>query len=359
MRGDMTDVPGILVGHDTNLEAGTGCTVVVCEWAAVGGVDVRGGAPGTRETDLLDPRCMVSEVHAVLLTGGSAFGLDAAAGVMRVLESRGIGFDAGVARVPIVPAAVLFDLGLGRADVRPDAAAGARATEMAAGGPIARGTVGAGTGALVGRMGGPALATKGGLGSASAPLPDGHVVGALVAVNASGDVYDPDTGRILAGARSPTGTGWLADERPEGIRGMPVAGDPLHGGASSGGPLGTSTTIAVVATDLALTKAEVGKLAQMAHDGLARAIRPVHTPFDGDTVFALSMARPEARSANVGASGGRPSGSGGHPGEARPLVLALAGAQAAETLARAVADAVQSATGLHGVPAAGELGPHS
>jgi L-aminopeptidase/D-esterase-like protein len=337
MRGDITDVPGILVGHDTNLEAGTGCTVVVCEWAAVGGVDVRGGAPGTRETDLLDPRCRVSEVHAVLLTGGSAFGLDAAAGVMRVLEARGIGFDAGVARVPIVPAAVLFDLGLGRADVRPDAAAGGRATEAATGGPIARGTVGAGAGAVVGRMGGPALATKGGLGSASASLPDGHVVGALVAVNASGDVYDPDTGRILAGARSPTGAGWLADERPGW-------GDPLRGGTSSAGSLGTSTTIAVVATDLALTKAEAGKLAQMAHDGLARALRPVHTPFDGDTVFALSMARPDVRSA--------------HPAGSGPLALALAGAQAAETLARAIADAVLSATGLHGVPAASELAQH-
>jgi L-aminopeptidase/D-esterase-like protein len=337
MHGDITDVPGIRVGHDTNLEAGTGCTVVVCEWAAVGGVDVRGGAPGTRETDLLDPRCMVTEVHAVLLTGGSAFGLDAAGGVMRVLEARGVGFDAGAARVPIVPAAVLFDLGLGSADIRPDAAAGARATEAAAGGPIARGTVGAGTGAVVGRMGGPALATKGGLGSASAGLPDGHVVGAVVAVNAGGDVYDQNSGRILAGARSPMGTGWLATG-PEA-----AGGDPFRGAGASAGPLGTSTTIAVVATDLALTKAETGKLAQMAHDGLARAIRPIHTPFDGDTVFALSMARPQAR-------GGAPTGSG-------PLMLALAGALAAETLARAVADAVRAATSLHGIPAGRDLAP--
>jgi L-aminopeptidase/D-esterase-like protein len=342
MHGAITDVPGVLVGHDTNLEAGTGCTVVVCERPAVGGVDVRGGAPGTRETDLLDPRCMVAEVHAVLLTGGSAFGLDAATGVMRALEARGVGFDVGVARVPIVPAAVLFDLGLGRADIRPDAAAGARATETASSGPIARGSVGAGTGATVGKLGGPALACKGGLGSASARLPDGHIVGALVAVNASGDVYDLESGRILAGARSPTGAGWLAEDL------LADSGQPTAEGASFGaaspfpGALGTSTTIGVVATDLPLTKAEAGKLAQMAHDGLARAIRPAHTPFDGDTVFALSLARPEVRATQAAGIG--------------PRALALAGTLAAEMLAGAVADAVRAATGLHGVPALRELG---
>jgi L-aminopeptidase/D-esterase-like protein len=165
-------------------------------------------APGTRETDLLDPRCMVEVVNAVLLTGGSAFGLNAATGVVRVLEERGVGFDVGVARVPIVPAAVLFDLGTGRADVRPDAESGVRATRSAAHGPVAQGTVGAGTGATLGKMGGPALAMKGGIGSASATLPDGHVVGALVAVNASGDIYDPESG-AGRGARHPDG-GWLA-----------------------------------------------------------------------------------------------------------------------------------------------------
>ncbi len=341
MHGDITDVPGILVGHDTNLEAGTGCTVVVCEWPAVGGVDVRGGAPGTRETDLLDPRCMVAEVHAVLLTGGSAFGLDAASGVMRALEAHGVGFDTGVARVPIVPAAVLFDLGLGRADIRPDAAAGARAAEAATAGPIARGSVGAGTGATVGKLGGPALACQGGLGSASVTLPDGHIVGALAAVNAFGDVYDLESGQILAGARSPTSAGWLAEDllaagQSTGEGQPPGAGMPFLGA------LGTSTTIAVVATDLALTKAEAGKLAQMAHDGLARAIRPAHTPFDGDTVFSLSMARPEARATQAGGIG--------------PRALALVGTVAAETLARAVIDAVRMATGLHGIPALRELG---
>ena len=167
---DICDVPGILVGHDTNLEAATGCTVIVCETPTRGGVDVRGGAPGTRETDLLDPRCMVEVVNAVLLTGGSAFGLNAATGVTRVLEERGVGFDVGVARVPIVPAAVLFDLGLGRTDIRPDAESGARATQSAARGPVAQGTVGAGTGATLGKMGGPTLAMKGGVGSASAAL---------------------------------------------------------------------------------------------------------------------------------------------------------------------------------------------
>src|SRR5262245_39926379 len=210
---DICDVPGILVGHDTNLEAATGCTVVVCEGPTRGGVDVRGGAPGTRETDLLDPRCMVEVVNAVLLTGGSAFGLNAAAGVMRVLAERGVGFDVGVARVPIVPAAVLFDLGLGRADVHPDADPGARATQSAARGPGARGTVGAGTGATLGKMAGLALAMKGGVGSASAALPNGQVVGALVAVNASGDVYDFESGALIAGARHPDG-GWLAQGGP-------------------------------------------------------------------------------------------------------------------------------------------------
>ncbi|HEV2235229.1 MAG TPA: P1 family peptidase, partial [Ktedonobacterales bacterium] len=194
MHDDITDVPGILVGHDTDLEAGTGCTVVVCAWPAVGGADVRGGAPATRETDLLDPRNTVAEVHAVLLTGGSAYGLDAAGGVMRALEARGAGYQMPEARVPIVPAAALFDLGLGSASVRPDAAAGQRATEAAASGPIARGTVGAGTGATVGKLGGPALRMKGGLGSASATLAGGAVVGAIAAVNALGDVYDAATG---------------------------------------------------------------------------------------------------------------------------------------------------------------------
>jgi L-aminopeptidase/D-esterase-like protein len=324
---DICDVPGILVGHDTNLEAATGCTVVVCETSTRGGVDVRGGAPGTRETDLLDPRCMVEVVHAVLLTGGSAFGLDAATGVMRVLEERGVGFDVGVARVPIVPAAVLFDLGLGRADIRPNAESGLRAIQSAVGSPVAQGTFGAGTGATFGKMGGPALAMKGGIGSASAVLPDGRVVGALVAVNASGDIYDPETSALVAGARHPSG-GWLA-------QGVNQGGNVARG--ESPFP-GANTTIAVVATDAPLTKTEISKVAQMAHDGLALAIRPAHTPFDGDTVFALSTGHSDAPTAPAGA-----------------IMVSVVGALAAQTLARAVVKAARAATSLHGIPGLRDL----
>lgn len=328
---DLCDVPGILVGHDTDLEAGTGCTVIRCAWPALGSVDVRGGAPGTRETDLLDPRCMMTEAHAILLTGGSAFGLAAADGVMRALAEEGVGFDAGAARVPIVPAAVLFDLGMGRADVRPDAAAGMRAVRAANGGPVAHGTIGVGTGATVGKMAGPALAMKGGIGSASELSPDGHVVGALVAVNALGDIYDSETGKLLAGARSPSGHGWLADDlAAQQHAPQPTPEQPPFPGAQ--------TTLAVIATDAPFTKAELAKLAQMAHDGLALAIRPVHTPFDGDVVFTLSTAPNAAKSPPAGA-----------------LPLALAGSAAARTLARAVAKAIRAATGLHGVPALRDL----
>jgi L-aminopeptidase/D-esterase-like protein len=326
---DLCDVPGILVGHDTDLEAGTGCTVVRCVSPTLGAVDVRGGAPGTRETDLLDPRCMMTEVHAVLLTGGSAFGLAAADGVMRALASEGVGFDAGAARVPIVPAAVLFDLGIGRADVRPDAESGRRALMVASGGLVAQGTVGAGTGATIGKLAGPSFAVKGGIGSASEQLPDGHIVGALVAVNALGDIYDSETGQLLAGARSPSGSGWLADD----LAAQPIPAEPQQ----SPFP-GAQTTLAVVATDAPFTKAELAKLAQMAHDGLALAIRPTHTPFDGDVVFSLSTAENAASSAPAG-----------------PLPLALAGSAAARALARAVAKAVRAATGLHGVPALSDL----
>jgi L-aminopeptidase/D-esterase-like protein len=248
---------------------------------------------------------------------------------MRVLELRGIGFDAGPARVPIVPAAALFDLGLGRADVRPDAAAGMRAVESASAGPVVQGSVGAGTGATVGKLAGPLWCTKGGLGSASAALPDGHVVAAIVAVNAAGDIYDEATGRIVAGARRPDGTGWLAD-----------ASDPLVVGESESPRPGTNTTLAVVATDAHMSKADLGRVARMAHDGLARAIHPVHTPLDGDTVFALSTAH----------SAAAPEGAPGWP-----VVLAAIGALAAQVLSRAVVNAIVAATGLHGVPAVHEL----
>jgi L-aminopeptidase/D-esterase-like protein len=295
MHDDITDVPGVRVGHDTDLAAQTGCTVILCDaQPTVGGVDVRGGAPGTRETDLLSPTCTIDEVHAVLLTGGSAFGLDAATGVLRALERAGIGYDTGVARVPIVPAAVLFDLAVGRADVRPDAASGERAVAAATAGPIAQGRVGAGTGATTGKIGGPATIRPGGLGSASATLPDGTIVGTLVAVNALGHVIDP------------------ADPAPTAVS---PATTPLPG---------MNTTLAVIATSARLDKAQATKIAQMAHDGLARVINPLHTPFDGDVVFALALSAPGASSATAAD------------------ILAI-GATAADTLARAVLKARQAA----------------
>jgi len=311
MHDDITDIPGIRVGHDTDLEAGTGCTVILCDSPFTGGVDVRGGAPATRETDLLRPMHMVEEVNAIVLTGGSAFGLDAASGVMRYLEERNIGVDTGVARVPIVPAAAIFDLALGSATIRPDAAAGYRACEQASDGPIAQGNSGAGTGATVGKMAGPTLCMKGGLGSASTALGDGTIVGAIVAVNALGDIVDPQTQTIIAGAHNPVG------------------------GFSAANPF-SNTTIAVVATSAALTKEQVNKVAQMAHNGLALAIRPAHTLFDGDTVFALSLKRVQENT----------------PELANAAQVSMIGAAAATTLARAIVKAVRGAADLHGIPAA-------
>ncbi|WIG57355.1 MAG: hypothetical protein OJF49_000099 [Ktedonobacterales bacterium] len=326
---DICDVPGISVGHDTLLDAGTGCTVILPEGSALGAVDVRGGAPATRETDLLSPLCFMREVHAVLLAGGSAFGLDAATGVMRELERRGVGYDAGPARVPIVPTAALFDLGVGSSAVRPDAESGARAVLAATHGPVQQGSVGAGTGATVGKQGGPSLAVKGGIGSASTVLPDGHILGVLVAVNALGDIYDETTGHIVAGARSPNGHGWLAED---------LAGTRFDAGSVS--LSGTNTTLAVIATDAPWSKSDLAKLAQMANTGLARAIRPVHTPMDGDIVFALSTAHDTVHEE---AQGGW------------PFALTIAGALAAQTLARAVVKAVYAATSLYNVPALHDL----
>jgi L-aminopeptidase/D-esterase-like protein len=310
MHDDITDIPGIRVGHDTNLKAGTGCTVIVCDTPAIGGVDVRGGAPATRETDLLRPMHVVEEVHAIVLTGGSAFGLDAASGVMRYLEERGIGFDTGVAKVPIVPAAAIFDLAFGSASVRPDAAAGYRACEQATTEPVVQGNVGAGTGATVGKMLGPTLAMKGGLGSASTQLADGTQVGAIVVVNALGDILDPQTQQVIAGARNPAG------------------------GFVFNNPFG-NTTIAVIATSATLTKSEVNKVAQMAHNGLAMVIRPAHTMFDGDTVFALALGAKTQTPPDAAMA---------------PLQVSSIGAAAATTLARAIVKAVRNATDLHGVP---------
>jgi L-aminopeptidase/D-esterase-like protein len=288
----ITDVPGISVGHATNERAMTGCTVVLCpKQGAVAGVDQRGGAPGTRETDLLRPMHMVQRVNAVLLSGGSAFGLDAASGVVRWLEEHDLGFDTRVAKVPIVPAAILFDLDVGDASVRPDPAMGYAACQAATNAPVAEGRVGAGTGCTVGKVLGPGQASRGGLGTASVDLGGGVVVGALVATNAFGDVVDPKTGEILAGARAVIGGGF-ADTLAT-IKGL--VGKTLLRFA------GSDTVIGVVATNARLSKEQANKVAQMAHDGLARAVRPAHTMFDGDTLFALATGQKRADVNLVGA----------------------------------------------------------
>ena len=325
MGGSITDVPGVRVGHFTDGRRPTGCTVVLTEQGAVGGVDVRGAAPGTRETDLLDPTNLVERVHAILLAGGSAFGLDAASGVMRWLEEHGFGYPAGPARVPIVPAAILFDLGVGDPAIRPDAAAGYQACEAASADPPAEGSVGAGAGATVGKLFGMARAMKSGIGTASAKV--GRVtVGAIVAVNAVGDVIDPSSGRVMAGART-----------VEGRRGGGATAAILQGDVPPALQAGMATTIGVVATDAVLTKAQARKLAQMAHDGLARTIDPVHTMWDGDTMFAVAT------------------GQSGLPGNMMTL-----GAMTARVTASAILRAVLAARGISGpglptLPSASEI----
>ena len=310
--GAITQVRGLEVGQFTDPRRPTGCSVVIARTGAVGGVDVRGAAPGTRETDLLDPANLVGVVHAVLLTGGSAWGLDAAGGVMRWLEEEGVGLYVGSAPgqvVPIVPAAVLFDLHLGDARIRPDAAAGYAACQ-AAGDEIAQGNAGAGAGATVGKLFGMPYAMKGGIGTASVTV-DGVTVGALIAVNALGDVVDPATGQPIAGARTEDG---------QQLRGSVVAA--LAGDKPLALLAGANTTIGVVATDAPLTKAQCQRLAGAGHDGLARAIRPVHTMSDGDTLFALSTGMAGALDFNV--------------------LCTMAG----EAVARACVNAVQSAQGV-------------
>jgi len=300
LANSITDVPGLEVGQAQNDAALTGCTVILCRKGAVGGVDVRGGAPGTRETDLLDPLNLVERVHAVLLAGGSAFGLDAATGVMRYLEEQKIGFETGVAKVPIVPAAILFDLGLGRADVRPDAAMGYQACLAASADPPAEGNAGAGMGATVGKMFGMKQAMKSGVGGASVEIGAGVVVGALAAVNAFGDVVDPATGGIIAGLRSgkvgplPVGGQEFFADTLETMR--TFLGRNVLSFASR-----ANTVIGVVGTNAALTKTEATKVAQMAQDGVARAVRPAHTMLDGDTIFALSTGAKKADVSTLGA----------------------------------------------------------
>ncbi len=313
--GTLTDVAGLEVGHFTDTLRPTGCSVVIAREGAVAGVDVRGAAPGTRETDLLQPGNLVEKVHAVLLSGGSAWGLDAASGVMRWLEEHTIGLQTGYGLVPIVPAAVVFDLGVGDARIRPDAQAGYQACAAASRLPSAQGNVGAGAGALVGKLFGIARAMKGGVGSASLTV-DGTTVAALVVCNAMGDVFDPANGQLLAGARTANGKS-LLNARDALLAGQ-LSGEKPHTLMA-----GTNTTIGVVATDAVLTKPQAQRLAQVAHDGLARSINPVHTQLDGDTLFALGT---------------------GHSGKtANPLLLAT---MAAEVTARAVVNAVWAARGV-------------
>ena len=325
--GGITSVDGIRVGQYTMPGRPTGCTVVLVDGeGATGGRSQRGGAPGTRETDLLDPTNMVDRVNAVVLAGGSAYGLDAASGVMKYLEEHKSGWSVGAAGVvPIVPAAILFDLGFGGdSRIRPDASCGYEAAMRAATGPVSEGNFGAGAGATVGKLGGGGGAMKGGIGSASITLPTGLTVGAIVAVNAAGDIIDPETNRVVAGARSADGKS-LMDVRKllrSGALDRSVSPRP-----------GENTTIAVVATNARLSKAEINRVAIMADDGLARGIAPSHTVGDGDTVFTLATGR--------------------WSGTANPTTV---GALAADVVTEAILRAVSKAKGLGGLPAATDLG---
>ena len=325
----ITDIPGIEVGHAQDDEALTGCTVILCRKGAVGGVDVRGSAPGTRETDLLNPINLVDKVHAVVLAGGSAFGLDAASGVMKYLAEQKIGYGLGANKVPIVPAAILFDLGLGRSAHHPDPEMGYAAASAANAGPVAEGNIGAGAGATVGKIFGMAGAMKSGLGTASLEIGGGVMVGAIVAVNAFGDVLDPTTGQIIAGARpAKVGPVKVGGEGP--FAGTLKVMQTLAGQTILSLATGGNTVIGVVATNARFNKAQATKIAQMAQDGLARTIRPAHTMLDGDTVFALATGQKKADVSTVGA-------------------------YAAEALAQAIVRAVKAAKPAGKLPAAGNM----
>jgi L-aminopeptidase/D-esterase-like protein len=328
MKNSITDVPGIEVGQAQDLEALTGVSVILCRKGAVGGVDQRGGAPGTRETDLLNPINLVEKVHAIVLAGGSAFGLDAASGVMKYLEEQKVGFDVGVARVPIVPSAILFDLAVGRADVRPTPEMGYQAAASANTEKPEEGNAGAGAGASVGKIFGNAGAMKSGIGTASIDIGGGVIVGAIVAVNAYGDVTDPKTGEIIAGARS-TKLGPLSLGSPGYFADTLSTMKTLAGRMIEGMAMRSNTVIGVVATNARLSKPEANKMAQMAQDGLARAIRPAHTMLDGDTIFALATGQKNAD-------------------------VSLVGAFAAEAFAQACVNAVNAAKGAGGLPGIGD-----
>ncbi|MFQ5777910.1 MAG: P1 family peptidase [Terriglobia bacterium] len=325
MKG-LTDISGLRVGHVSDKAAVTGCTVILCGAEGAGaGVDVRGSAVGERELEALRPGHVADRIHALVLAGGSAFGLDAAAGVLRYLEEQGIGFDAGVARVPIVPAAIIFDLGLGDARRRPDADMGYEAAQRASVNAVEEGSVGAGTGATVGKLFGMKQATKAGLGSATLTLGRGVNVSALVVVNAFGDVRDPETGRILAGARRAANSAEFADTTAQMKSG--VAREAF--GSSALPP--PNTTLAVVATNARFDRVALTQVATMAQSGLARALSPVHTLFDGDVVFALSRGNEKADLNTVGTA-------------------------AAEAVATAIVRAVEKARCCGDVPARADLG---
>ena len=322
----LTDIPGIKVGHATDLEGLTGCTVILCEGGAAAGVEIRGYATGTQEIDTLHPMHVTDRIHGLVLSGGSAFGLESASGVRRYLEQKGIGFDMRVARVPIVPAAILFDLGLGKASARPTREMGMTAAAMANEGPVVEGNVGAGTGASVGKIHGMARAMKGGIGTATVALEGkyhGVLVSALAAVNAWGDVRDPATGKILAGARTSASGRDFVDTARELKRGVLAAASAV-----------SNTTLVAVATNASLNKLEATRVAQLAHAGLTRAVWPAHTRLDGDVVFCLSPM-------------GGPAG-----GRVRADVDAL-GVAASEAVAEAIVRAVKLSGGLGGIPGLG------
>ncbi|HCC78191.1 MAG: peptidase S58 [Chloroflexi bacterium GWB2_49_20] len=325
LKNAITDVPGILVGQVQDLTGLTGCTVILCEQAATGGVDQRGGAPGTRETDLLNPVNLVDKVNAIMLAGGSAFGLDAAAGVMRYLQEHKTGFNAGSIRVPIVPAAILFDLGIGDPLAHPDADMGYQACQVASSEAPAQGNFGAGCGASVGKLFGMGQAMKSGIGTASVNIGGGVIVGAIVAVNAFGDVVDPHSGQILAGTRS-TQVGPLKLGNSGYFANTLNMLKTLPGRTVMGLATRSNTVIGVVASNARFDKAATCKVAQMAQDGLARCIRPAHTMLDGDTIFALSTGKKRADVSTVGA-------------------------WAAEVLAQAILSAIRAAQSAGGLPA--------
>jgi len=317
-EGFITDVAGIKVGHFTESRRPTGCTVVLYERGAVAGVDVRGSAPGTRETDLLKPTNLVDKVNAIVLSGGSAFGLEAATGVMRYLEEHDAGYPTAAGKVPIVPAAILYDLNVGDGKIRPNADAGFKACMNARAGPVEEGSVGAGAGATVGKIGG-GRPMKGGIGTSSIKLANGLIVGAIVAVNCVGDVVDPKTGKIVAGARTPDGKAFVNII------------ESYRSGRGVASP-GQNTTIGVVATNARFDKTQMTKIAEMSHDGMARAINPTHTPSDGDTLFAITTG-----TSTVTAN------------------LTAIGALAAEAVSEAILRAVMKAKSVPGFPSYSDI----